>query len=137
MKLFTKVLGVIILGGMAANAGLGLGDTNSIDTSTKLDKTTPQMELKVEESFDKKATDALVEWKDKPVGTESPFHNEDGSNPVYEGMQDEAFEQPKDSNSPFFVPETGENVVENNLEKELEERRESPETSTFENPFER
>lgn len=137
MKLFVKVLGVVVIGGMAVNAGLGLGDNNSIDMSTKLDKNTPQMEIVVEKSFDEKATEALVDWKDKPVGTESPFHNEDGSNPVYDGMQDEALEQPQDSNSPFFVPGTGENVVEKNLQKELEERRTSPETSTFENPFER
>ncbi len=136
MKFMKKlVMGVVFVGVMYSTAGFFVGpegkDTIIIDEVKDIERP-----VKDERSFDEKATDALYDWKENPVGTESPFHREDESNPVYDGMLEEEKGKPKDSKSPFFVPETGNNVVEENLEKELEERKVSPGTSTFENPFE-
>lgn len=72
-----------------------------------------------EPSLDEKLTEKVKDYIEAPVGTESPFYvdgSETGENPVYSGMTKEATQKPhrddKYANSPFYNPETGENVVE-------------------------
>ncbi len=72
-----------------------------------------------EPSLDEKLTERAKNYIEAPVGTESPFYvdgSETGENPVYSGMTEEATQKPhrndKYANSPFYNPETGENVVE-------------------------
>lgn len=100
-----------------------------------VNKEIPQRVVEDERSFDEKATEWLYNWKESPVGTESPYDNEDGTNPVYDGMMKEEHGKPTDSMTPFYNEKTGEKVVDENVRRELDERRNSPETSTFENPF--
>lgn len=72
-----------------------------------------------EPSTSEKVAGGIKDYIDTPVGTESPFYVEDGEvgeNPVYDGMSVEETQKPKRNdkyaNSPFYNPETGENVVE-------------------------
>lgn len=72
-----------------------------------------------EPSLGEKMSKGMKEYIESPVGTSSPYYvegGEEGENPVYDGMQEEAFEKPhrkdKYEDSPFYNPETGKNVVE-------------------------
>lgn len=134
MKIMRKLMiGTLVVVGvtgiakhMPQHEGLEMIDMN---------KEIEQRVVEDKKRFDEKATEWLYNWKESPVGTESPYDNEDGTNPVYDGMLEEEHGKPDDSKTPFYNEKTGEKVVEENVRRELDERRNSPETSTFENPF--
>lgn len=135
MNIIKKLaIGALIVGGITYTADLIAQPEGKemVDMNKKVEQ-----RVKDERSFDEKATEFLYNWNESPVGTESPYDREDGTNPVYDGMMEEEQVKPDDSKTPFYNTETGEKVVEENVRKELDERKNSPNTATFENPFER
>lgn len=133
MNIIKKLaVGALIVGGITYSAEYiaePQGKT-MIDMNKKVEQ-----RVRDEKSFDEKATEFLYNYNESPVGTESPYDREDGSNPVYEGMMEEEHVKPDDSKTPFYNTKTGQKVVEDNVRKELDERKNSPNTATFESPF--
>ena len=122
MKIMKKfAIGVLFVGFIYYTADFFVGTGGK--EFTIIEKTTNiERPVKDTRSFDEKVTDILYDWKEAPVGTESPYNREDGTNPVYDNMLDEEKHKPRNNKSPFFVPDTGDNVVEDNLNNELDKR---------------
>ena len=60
-------------------------------------------------------------WVNTPNNGGSPYYNEEGENPVYNGMLEETQERPTGEGSPFY-DKNGNKVVEDNMKQEALER---------------
>ncbi|WP_394863147.1 hypothetical protein [Paraclostridium bifermentans] len=82
------------------------------ETSKHLD----QNRVKREETFNEKATNAIDDYRDRPTSTSSPYYNENGDNPVYDGMLQEGRDSLKTDNpKSAWVTNDGKDVVQEGI----------------------
>lgn len=91
------------------------------DKDTKVSEVTEQKltydeymdKVKNEPTFTEKFEKSYRSWVTSPNNYGSPFEDENGNNPVYDGMLEETQEKPSDDNSPFYT-EDGVNIIDKN-----------------------
>lgn len=94
-------------------------DQTQFEQSVQDEKTSKDLEqnrVKREETFNEKATNAIDDYCDRPTSTSSPFYDENGDNPVYDGMLQEGRDTLKTDNpKSAWVTKDGKDVVQEGI----------------------